>query len=132
MPAPEITVLLADDHERVLHSVQRLLEPQYRVVGAVADGSALIEAALELRPRVVVTDMIMEPVIGLEAAEAILARCRPQPAIVMLTGVADEEIARRAFAAGILGFVSKTRLMEDLIPAIEAALAGMRFHSAVV
>lgn len=125
----ETTILLADDHARLLMGVKRLLESQFRVVGAVADGSALIEAALALRPRVVVTDLIMEPTSGLEAAEAILARCRPRPAIVMLTAIADEEIARRAFAAGILGFVSKTRLAEDLIPAIEAALDGSQFRS---
>jgi|GEM_PF-3776071 len=109
--------------------VERLLGRQFRVVGAVGDGSALIEAALALRPRVIVTDLIMEPTSGLEAAEVILARCRPRPAIVMLTAIADEEIARRAFATGILGFVSKTRLTEDLIPAIGAALAGSRFLS---
>lgn len=125
----ETTILLADDHARLLMGVERLLGRQFRVVGAVGDGSALIEAALALRPRVIVTDLIMEPTSGLEAAEVILARCRPRPAIVMLTAIADEEIARRAFATGILGFVSKTRLTEDLIPAIGAALAGSRFLS---
>lgn len=125
----EIKVLLADDHPRLLESVGRLLAPRFTLVGAVADGSALIESALALEPRVVITDLIMEPTNGLEAAEVILSRCNPKPAIVMLTAVADDEIARLAFAAGILALVSKTRLAEDLIPAIEAALAGGRFLS---
>ena len=126
---PETTILLADDHPRVLGHVRFLLEPEFDVVGAVPNGSALIAAALELKPRVVVTDLVMEPTTGLEAAVAILARCEPKPAIVMLTGISDEDTAREAFAAGILGFVSKMRLAEDLIPAIEAALAGSRFLS---
>ncbi len=125
----EITILVADDHPRLLESVQRLLVERFRVVGAVTDGSALIEATLVLKPQVVVTDFIMRPTTGLKAAEVILARCIPKPAIVMLTAVADDEIARRALATGILGCVSKTRLAEDLIPAIEAALAGARFLS---
>ena len=126
---PEITVLLADDHPRVREHVRFLLEREFEVVGAVTDGSALIAAALELRPDVVVTDLIMEPTNGLEAAAAILARCKPKPAIVMLTAVCDHATARVALAAGILGYVSKMRLAEDLIPAIEAALAGSQFLS---
>ncbi|MEZ5361857.1 MAG: response regulator transcription factor [Bryobacterales bacterium] len=127
--APDITVLLADDHQRVREHVRFLLEPEFAVVGAVADGSALVATALELKPRVVVTDFMMEPTNGIEAAAAILAHCVPKPAIVMLTAVSDPETARAAFAAGILGFVSKMHLSEDLIPAIEAALAGLRFLS---
>ena len=126
---PEITILLADDHPRVREHVRFLLEPEFEVVGAVADGAALIEAALELEPRVIVTDLVMKPTSGLEAAAAILARCERKPAIVMLTGVSDHETARAALDAGILGYVSKMRLAEDLIPAIEAALAGSQFLS---
>lgn len=126
---PEITILLADDHPRVLESVRRLLEPQFKVVGAVGDGSALIRTALELEPHVVVTDLVMGPPTGLEAAVAILTRCERKPAIVMLTAVSDHETARAALDAGILGYVSKMRLSEDLIPAIEAALADSQFLS---
>ena len=125
----ETTVLLADDHPRVLESVRRLLEPRFKVVGAVADGSALVASALELKPRVVITDLIMKPTSGLEAAVTILAHCDPKPAMVLLTAVSDHETAREALAVGMLGYVSKMRLFEDLIPAIEAALAGSRFVS---
>jgi DNA-binding NarL/FixJ family response regulator len=69
---PETTILLADDHPRLLEKVRRFLEPNFTVVGAVADGSALIAAALELKPRIVITDLMMEPTNGLEAATAIL------------------------------------------------------------
>lgn len=125
----EITILLADDHPRVLESLRKLLESQFTVVGAVADGTALIEAALVLKPNVVVTDLVMEPTSGLEAAPAILARCTPKPVIVMLTAVSDREVAQAALDAGVMGYVSKMRLSEDLIPAIEAALAGSQFVS---
>jgi len=123
------TALLADNHPRVLESVQRLLMPRFCVVGAVPDGSALIAAALEFKPHVIVTDLMMEPTSGLEAAEAILAHSAHPPAIVVLTGIADYEIAQRAFAIGVLGYVLKTRLAEDLIPAIETALRRSRFLS---
>lgn len=123
------TIVLADDHPQVLESLRKLLEPSFNVVGTASDGSALIVSALELRPEVVVTDLVMEPTSGIQAAAAILQRSDPKPAIVMLTAIQDNEIAREAFKTGILGYVSKTRLAEDLIPAIEAAMSGSQFLS---
>ena len=126
---PEITVLLADDHPQILDRVRRLLEPSFTVVGAVGDGSALIAAARELEPEIVITDLRMEPTNGLDAAAAILRFPNSKPLIIMLTAVADHETAREAFAAGIHGYVSKTRLADDLIPAIHAVLSGSQFLS---
>lgn len=126
---PETTILLADDHPRMLASARSLLEDDFEVVGAVSNGAALIAAALELEPRVIVTDLVMGQVNGLEAAKAILERSSPKPLIVMLTAFSDEETAREARAAGILGFVSKTRLADDLVHAIRTCLAGSQFVS---
>ncbi len=100
------------------------------VVGAVADGTALIAAAKELQPDLIITDLVMEPTSGLEAAAALLSNGETRPLMILLTGITDGEAAAAAFEAGISGYVSKTRLSEDLIPAIHAVLAGLRFTSA--
>lgn len=123
------SVLIADDHPRVLDSVKRLLAAHFTIVGAVPDGAALIAAAQELKPDVVVTDLVMEPTNGLEAAVVLLAECDPAPLIILLTGVTDPEVIKEALRIGILAYVSKTRLSEDLIPAIHSVLAGSRFTS---
>lgn len=121
------TLLIADDHPRILDSVRLLLAADFTVVGAVADGAALIAAAQELKPDVVVTDLIMEPTSGLEAAAALLAGSEPAPLIILLTSVEDPEIIQAAFDMGIRGYVAKTRLTEDLVPAIHSVLGGSRF-----
>lgn len=128
----DTSILLADDHPRVLEGLVKLLKPEFTVVGTASDGAELIVSALELRPQVIVTDLAMEPTSGLEAAAVILDRSDPKPAIVMLTAIEDEEVVRQAFAIGILGYVSKTRLSEDLIPAIEAAMSGSQFLSGLI
>lgn len=121
--------MIADDHRRILEGVCLLLAPHFSVVGAVPDGTALIAAAHELKPHVVVTDLVMEPTNGLEAALVILAECEPRPLIILLTAVADPEVVKEALRAGIRAYVSKTRLTVDLIPAIQSVLAGSQFTS---
>jgi DNA-binding NarL/FixJ family response regulator len=71
----------------------------------------------------------MEPTNGLEAAIVLLAECDPAPLIILLTGVADPEVVEEALRVGIRAYVSKTRLSEDLIPAIHSVLAGSQFTS---
>lgn len=123
-------VLIADDHPLILHSVKLLLDEHFTVVGAVLDGKALIAAAQELQPDVVVTDLIMEPISGLEAAAVILAWGESAPLIILLTSVEDPEIVQAALEAGIRGYVAKARLTEDLVPAVQSVLGGSRFVSA--
>jgi DNA-binding NarL/FixJ family response regulator len=111
-------------------SVELLLAAEFTVVGAVADGTALIAAAKELQPELIITDLVMEPTSGLEAAAVLLGNGEPEPLMILLTGISDPEAVAAAFEIGIRGYVSKTRLSEDLIPAIYAVLAGSRFISA--
>jgi DNA-binding NarL/FixJ family response regulator len=124
-------VLLADDHEAVLEVAARLIAPESEVVGAVRDGQALLEAAADLNPDVVVIDIAMPVLDGLEAARRMrTAGCRAK--VVFLTVYDDPDYLRAALAAGALGYVVKNRLASDLSVAVREALAGRSFISPAI
>jgi DNA-binding NarL/FixJ family response regulator len=116
-------VLLADDHPATVRRWRDLLEPEFDIVGTVTDGQALIEAAEQLTPDVIVTDIVMPGINGITAAERILRR-HPAARVVFATVHADRTMLRRALAAGAFGYVLKVRVGDDLVPAISAALRG--------
>lgn len=124
-------VLLADDHPAMLVMAASALEGECDVVGAVADGAALLTAAARLDPEVVVLDIGMPQLDGLEAARE-LHRTQPRARLVFLTVHDDADFARAALTAGALGYVVKARLASDFLPAVRAALAGRRFISPTV
>jgi DNA-binding NarL/FixJ family response regulator len=117
------TVLLADDHAIVMEGLASLLRGEFSLVGTVADGGRLIEGARELRPDVIVTDVAMPGMSGLEAlrrlkAEAIAAK------VIFLTMHADAQLAAEALRAGASGFVVKHAAGKELIAAIHTVLRG--------
>jgi DNA-binding NarL/FixJ family response regulator len=116
-------VLLADDHAPTVQHWRVLLEPDFEIVGAVSDGTALVEAADRLTPDVIVADVAMPGMSGIAAAELILSR-HPAARVVFATVHADRTMLRRGLAAGAFGYVLKVRVGEDLVPAIQAALRG--------
>jgi DNA-binding NarL/FixJ family response regulator len=122
-------IVVADDHRAVLDVVTGLLTPHFDVVGAASDGVEALRLARTLRPDVVVLDLSMPGLDGLAAA-AHIQRAGVRAAILILTVREDPALAEAALAAGALGFVTKARAATDLVPAIEAALAGQRFVSA--
>jgi DNA-binding NarL/FixJ family response regulator len=124
MPRPR--VLLADDHGLLLDAFTRLLEPEVAVVGRAADGRALVRAALELRPDVVVADVSMPELNGLEAGRQI-RQALPRVRLVFLTIHEDPGLAAEAFRAGASGFVVKSSAGSELLQAIRDALAGRRY-----
>ena len=121
-------VLLADDHAAVCESVSALLAAECDVVGAVANGRDLLVEADRLRPDVVVTDISMPLIDGIEAAEELRAR-KSEARVVFLTIHDRVEFVRACLAAGAMGYVTKSRLTTDLILAIREVLAGRRFIS---
>ncbi len=121
-------VLLADDHAAMLQSWQALLEPEFEVVGSVADGPALVDAYDRLEPDVIVTDIVMPEMTGIAAAETILRRY-PGARIVLATVHADRAMLRRGLAVGARGYVLKVRAGEDLVAAVRAALRGETYVS---
>jgi DNA-binding NarL/FixJ family response regulator len=121
-------VLIADDHQAVLDRVVGMLSLDFHVIGAVTDGQQLVDAEAALHPDVLVVDISMPGMSGLEAAERI--RCRgSQVAVVCLTAHAERDVVEAALEAGALGYVVKTSLAHDLVPAIRAALEGRRYLS---
>jgi DNA-binding NarL/FixJ family response regulator len=120
------TVLLADDHAIVLEGLASLLRSEFSLVGTVADGAGLIEAARQLRPDVIVTDVAMPGMSGLEA----LRRLKAEPTavkVVLLTMHADAQLAAEALRAGASGFVVKHAAGKELIAAIHTVLRGGKY-----
>lgn len=124
----KIRVLVADDHQQMLEYVCGLLSADFEVVHAVSDGQAALESALKLRPDVVVLDISMPVMNGIQAAKR-LREANPEARIVFLTVDKDPDTCHAALQTGALGYVLKPRLGSDLIPAIKLAHSGQRFVS---
>jgi len=124
----QIRVLIADDHEEVLDDLRDLLEPEFKVVGAVSNGLALLTAAETLKPDVIVTDISMPEMSGIEAARRIIEK-DPDARIVLLTMHNDRALVEQGFAAGVLGYSLKIKAKQELALAIYQALDGKRFIS---
>ena len=111
--------------------IRGLLEPTYDVVGFVEDGQSLVQAAGKLQPDVIVTDISMPKLNGIEAADR-LRESGSSSKIVFLTVHADPDFAQVALKTGALAYVSKFRINTDLLVAIGEALAGRVFVSPLV
>lgn len=127
-PLSKTRVLLADDYRPLLESVLRLLRPEFEIVGEAQNGQALVEAALKLKPDVIVTDIGMPILNGIEAAKR-LREAGSTSKIVFLTVLSDPDLIPTCLATGALGYVVKGRLAIDLEPAIREAVAGRSFIS---
>jgi DNA-binding NarL/FixJ family response regulator len=117
------TVLIADDHTIVLEGLVSLLKDGFDVVGAVGDGSRLVEEAARLRPDVIVTDISMPGASGLVALRRLKA-ARADVKVIVLTMHAEAELATEAMRAGASGYVVKQSAGEELVLAINEALRG--------
>jgi DNA-binding NarL/FixJ family response regulator len=124
-------LLLADDHDLLLEAFRRLLEPEFTVLGGVTNGEALIAAALEHKPDVIVCDVAMPRLSGLQAAQRIRAQL-PSMRFVFLTMHDDAELAAEAFRVGASAYVLKSSPAEELLQAIRAALSGQKYQTRIV
>ncbi len=116
-------ILLADDYAGLLTAWRRLLEPACEVVGSVRDGRALLEAATALTPDVIVADLAMPEMNGLDACRQIM-QAIPDAKVILVTAEGDVGIARAAFRAGAAAFVLKHSAADDLLTAIRTVLLG--------
>jgi DNA-binding NarL/FixJ family response regulator len=123
---PKTTVLLADDHAVVAHGLEALLKDSFDLVGVVHDGRALLEAAETLRPDVIVTDISMPVLNGLDAIRQIRAK-RRDARIVVLTMHKETQLAADAFRAGVSGYLLKVSPGEELIEAIQQVAQGRSY-----
>ncbi len=119
-------VLLADDHRMVTEGLKGLLTEEFELVGIVEDGRAMVSAAGKLRPDVIVADISMPQLNGIDAL-ALLKRDNPDVRVVFLTMHRDAAYARRALEAGASGFVLKHSAPAELVLAVRAALQGRTF-----
>jgi DNA-binding NarL/FixJ family response regulator len=121
-------ILLADDHPQVLANLSRLADEVGEVVGAVQDGRAALREARRLHPDVIVLDLTMPEVNGLDVAR-MLRRDVPESKVILCTVQTDPQVIEEAFQRGAVGFVQKQSAHVDLAVAIRAVLAGDRFVS---
>ena len=124
-------VLLADDHHPILNRVVSLLKEHFEIVGSVSDGRALVREAERLQPDVIVLDVTMPVLTGIEAARE-LYEAGSKARLVFLTVYQSNAFVRECFANGGLGYVTKSRMMTDLVPAISEALSNRHFVSPAV
>jgi len=123
-----VSVLLADDHGEFLATVVRHLEPHYDVVGTVSNGQALVDEAVRLAPDLVVLDISMPVLNGIDAARKLKAS-GSRATIVFLTVHADPDYVRAALGVGASGYVLKSELASDLLPCLRDAVGGRSFVS---
>ena len=136
-------VFWADDHVTTLRAVRVLLESRFELVGTATDGQQAVDAIRKLRPEVVVLDISMPTLSGIDVARHLLASESEsesesenddvdQPIVAFLSIHRDAAIVEAALETGALGYVLKTSAGQDLLDAIEQALAGRRFISPVL
>ena len=119
-------VLLADDHAMLLEAFARMLSATCDVVGTVNDGRALIETAPILKPDIIVLDIAMPRLNGIDACRLLRPRM-PDVKWVFLTVSADPDLAREVFRLGASGFLLKSSAASELFTAIQKAMAGRRY-----
>lgn len=130
MANPKIKILLADDQLEIVETVARLLKDEFDVIAAVSNGNRVMETASRLAPDVLVLDISMPDMNGIEAA-ARLKESGFKARVIFLTVNEDPCIVEGALLIGASGYVLKERLATDLIPAIRQALQGRVFVSAM-
>jgi DNA-binding NarL/FixJ family response regulator len=122
-------VLLADSSLAVLEAVTRMLEPEFEVIGTVRDGTSLVGEAERLKPDLMIVDLLMPGLSGLEAIRRLKKRHVPAP-VIFLTVHNDLALAEEARAIGAMGYVLKPSADRELLPAIRNAQQGCFFLSA--
>jgi len=121
-------ILIADDHNLVAELCKKLLEPEFDVVGTVGNGRELVRAVAELKPDVIIVDIAMPMLNGLDAAQQV-KEMFPAVKIVFLTMNGDTEVAAEAFQRGASGYLLKTCASSEMVTAVRDVLRGKRHLS---
>jgi DNA-binding NarL/FixJ family response regulator len=119
-------VFLADDHQMLVDALKRILEPRYEVVGTAKDGRTLLEAAERLQPEIIVLDIAMPQLNGLDAARH-LKRTIPKAKLIFMTMNEEPDLVGEAFRAGASAFLLKQAAAFELTEAIEKVLKGVSY-----
>ena len=124
-------VMMADDHSLILAGLRKLVEVECDVVGTVEDGRALVEAAQKLRPDLILLDISMPLLNGLEAARQ-LTKLVPESKVIFLTMHASPTYATEAFQAGASGYLLKRSAASELSQAIQSVLQGQQYLTPLI
>lgn len=127
----QVRILLVDDHAILVESLKKLLESEFDIVGCAGDGRTMIDMALEFQPDVVLLDVTLPVLNGLEAARR-LKKKLPAISIIFLTMNEDRELAAEALRIGAAGYVLKKSAASEVRQAIKAGLSGHTFVTASV
>jgi DNA-binding NarL/FixJ family response regulator len=119
-------ILLADDHTMICAGFKKLLEPEFEVVGSVGDGHALLKAVAELKPDLVLVDIGMPLLNGLDAGRE-LKRAHPGLKLIFLTMNPDPDVAREALRIGASGYLLKNSQGDELLQAVRNSLKGISY-----
>lgn len=128
---PSARVLIADDHRLVAETCKNTLEPEFEVVGIATDGRALLQAAFSLKPDIVLLDIAMPHLNGLDAGEQIKTRM-PKAKLVFLTMNAGADVAAEAFRRGASAYVLKQSAAEELLTALRKVVRGESYLSPLI
>ena len=128
MGRKQATILIADDHALVAEGYVKILEPDYEIVGTVADGQALLREVANRHPNIVILDIAMPLLNGLDAAQQI-KRKMPDVKVVFVTMNNDEDLIAEAFRRGASGYLPKTSTATELLQAIREVLHGRSYLS---
>jgi DNA-binding NarL/FixJ family response regulator len=124
-----IRLVLADDNPEVLETLADMLQPEYVVAGALADGESLLRQVAELQPDVIILDISLPDMTGFDVVRQ-LKKCGASARVIFLTVHENIDFVRAAFDLNAAGYVFKSRISTDLVEAIKTICEGGRFSSA--
>ena len=131
MPQSRSRILIADDHTLVADLCRNLLEGEYEIVGTVSNGRAMVRAAAQLKPDVIVVDIAMPVLNGLDAGQQV-KELLPNVKLVFLTMNTDIELAADAFRRGASGYLLKTCAAKEMLAAVREVLQGRSYMSQTI
>lgn len=131
MPTVRSRILIADDHTLVADLCRNLLEGEFEIVGTVSDGRAMVRSAAQLKPDVIVVDIAMPVLNGLDAGQQV-KELMPHVKLVFLTMNTDIELAAEAFRRGASGYLLKTCAAREMVTAMREVLQGRSYMSRTI
>jgi DNA-binding NarL/FixJ family response regulator len=131
VPVSKIRIVVADDHEEMLSLVKEVLQPEFEVVAAVRDGRDLLHAVKNFKPDVIIADITMPEMSGIEATRKIVEEDL-EARIILLTMHNDRTMVEEGFSAGAKGYVLKLAASQELVPAVYEIIQGRLYISPLV
>jgi DNA-binding NarL/FixJ family response regulator len=126
VPVSKIRIVVADDHEEMLSLVTEVLQPEFEVVAAVRDGRDLLQAVKNFKPDIVIADINMPDMSGIEATRKMVEEDL-EARIILLTMHSDRSVVEKGISAGAKGYVFKLAAGRELVPAVYEVIQG-RFY----